>query len=161
MKERIALIARDLFARPADTTAYAVGDLVANPGAAAAVVPLDLDLGRQGGGTGEIKAIRIHKSTVTTANASFRVHLFRGKPVSAGADNAPFSANGFAAFYIGAVDVAVDTVHSDGASGRTTCAYKFDCMPGTKTIYALIEARGAYVPGNAEQFRVTAESDPD
>jgi len=158
---RIAKIARALFARPADTTAYAVGDLVANPGAAAAVVPLALELALRAGGAGLLKAVRLHKSTATTANAQFRVHFFRKRPTAAAADNAAFSANGFASMYIGFVDVTVDTAHSDGASGRATADLRFDCDPGVKTIFALVEARAAYAPGNAEQFRVTVESDPD
>ena len=161
MNERIAKIARASFTRPADTTAYAVGDLVANPGAAAAVVPLMLETALKVGGTGEIKAARLHKSTTSLVNAAFRVHLYRAAPVSAAADNAAFSANGFAAFYIGFIDVTVDTAHSDGATGRATGSFRFDAMEGSKNIFALIEARGAYAPGNAEQFRLTLEVDPD
>ena len=161
MKTRTAKIGRASFIRPADAVAYAVGDLVANHAAAANVVPLEVELSHVASGTGLLTALRLNKSSPSLVNAQFRVHLFRMRPTVAGGDNAAFAANGFASQYLGSVDVTMDVTHSDGASGRALAALRFDCRPGEKTFFALIEARGAYQPVNAEQFRLTAESDPD
>jgi hypothetical protein len=139
------------FTRPADTTAYASGDLVANSTTAGSVVPLSYAVG---GGVFQIRRVRIFKSGTSTTNAAFRVHLYTASMTAANGDNAAWSTNR-AANYLGSVDVTVDKAFTDGAAGVATV--EANCaVPGT--LYALIEARGAYTPASAEVFNVVLEA---
>jgi hypothetical protein len=105
--------------------------------------------------------VRLSKSTTSTTNASFRVHFFKSSPTVANGDNGAFSANLIAAIHIGFVDVdmtSIGVVGSDGAKGEAAPARSvilFDCT--AQALYALIEARGAYTPGNAETFTLAVE----
>jgi acetyl-CoA acetyltransferase len=65
--------------RPADTTAYAAGDLVANSTTAGSVTPFifDLSLGR-GLAISSIQRVRLFKSAASATLAQFILHLFAG-----------------------------------------------------------------------------------
>jgi hypothetical protein len=147
------------FTRPADTTAYASGDLVANSTTAGSVTPLSLTCGRASSGsgaTGLIRRIKIHKTNTGVTSASFRVHLYSASPTCTNGDNGAWLTTQ-AAGYLGAFDVTVDRAFSDGAAGVGAPVTGSDVAFTTQTVYALVEARGAYTPGNAEVITVTAE----
>ena len=156
-------IAGDVFTRPADTNAYTSGDLVANSTTAASVVPLEFLGCSFGGGGTRIEGARIRKTTNTTTNASFRLHLFSSAPtVATTGDNGVFGTvvTG-AANYLGGFDVSTDRFFADGAAGSGTSLRGTPLnvvLPSGSTIYGLLEARGAYNPGNAEVFTVTIET---
>jgi hypothetical protein len=77
------------FARPNDTTAYGVGDLVANSTTAGSVVPMQIPLGNQfPNGMTRLTRARLIKSGTGVANASFRIHLYETQPTPANGDNA-------------------------------------------------------------------------
>lgn len=152
--------------RPADTIAYAVGDLVANSTTAASVAAITLAAARVNGGTGLIRRVRLSTNHVGLSGAdSFRVHLFRNDPAPssgiANGDNGAFSVNGVAAIHLGHADVTLDRVFRDGAKGIGTPAVGgdilFDAGAGTTAIFALIEARSGYVPASGETFTVALE----
>lgn len=157
----IVQAASSTITRPTDTTPYASGDLVANSVTAGSVVNLQFTtLARVSGGGGEITGVTLQKSTTSTSNAAFRVHLFDTAPTytSAG-DNSPISTVVVASGkgYLGYVDVTAMVAFSDVAWGtgapdntRQSLSYKATAQ----IIYALVEARGAYTPGNAEVFTV-------
>jgi hypothetical protein len=64
------------FTRPADTTTYASGDLVANNTTAGSVVPLTFTaVTRSAGDSVRIERARINTSNALLTNASFRLHL--------------------------------------------------------------------------------------
>jgi hypothetical protein len=153
------------FTRPADTTTYAQGDLVANSTTAGSVTPLALTAARVSGGGGVIRKLRLIKSTASLTNAQFRVHLYNALPTVANGDNAAFSTPG-ALNYIDAFDVTMDQAFTDGAAGfgfpRHGPDVSFKLASG-QAVYALIEFRGAanYTPGNAEMFTVIAELQQD
>ena len=68
------------FARPGDTTAYTIGDLVANSTTTQSVVPMDFNIGRGASGvatTGMIRRARVRKTGKSTTSAQFRLHLWR------------------------------------------------------------------------------------
>ena len=152
------------FTRPADTTAYASGDLVANSTTAGSVVPMTLTVTRVAAGSCILRKIKLHKSGTSTTNASFRVHFFRAAPATiTNGDNGVFSVSGVAD-YIGAMDVSVDRAFTDGAAGFGTPVIGSEMsvkLASGSTIVALIEARAAYTPGNAEVFTVTLEDFQD
>jgi hypothetical protein len=152
------------FTRPADTTAYASGDLVANSTTAGSVVPMQWPVTSALGGSGMIRRARIHKTGTSVTSASFRLHLYNASPTPSNGDNGAWLTNKYDN-YMGAIDITVDRAFTDGAAGNgvpiSGSEINFD-MPGNSIlIYGLLEARGAYTPGNAEQFSVWLEVVPD
>jgi hypothetical protein len=148
------------FNRPANTTAYATGQLVANNTVAGSVTVLAFDAARFVGGTGQILRARIRKSSPNLTNASFRLHLFRAAPVVGSGDGAAMSITG-AAEYFGALDVTVDQAFTDGAVGIGVPVAGplmiFATVADSQMLYGVLEARGAYVPASAETFAIVLE----
>lgn len=144
------------FIRPADTTAYAADDLVANNTSAGSVASVVLERGVEAGGQRLVRRVRLRKSTTGLTNASFRVHLYAGAPlVFAVGDNAAWSTDGFDR-YLGSVDVTMDRAFTDGAMGFAAPAMDLQ-YDGSMDLQAVVQARAAYAPGNAEVFGVDAE----
>ena len=145
--------------RPADTTAYTIGDLVANSATAGSVVPLAFDLGVQMHTQCFIRRVRIYSTDTSITNAQYRVHFYKIPPTPANGDNAAFSTNNVAN-YIGACDVTLDQVFTDGSFGIGTPNKGTDVsfIVATENIYALIEARAAKTPDSAEVITVTLEA---
>lgn len=155
-------VAQDTFTRPADTTAYASGDLVANSTTAATVQSSGiLEFTNVGFGGGlRLEAVRIRKTGTTTTNGSFRVHFWNARPATVtNGDNGAFSISG-AANYLGAFDVSTDRAFTDGAAGRglavTGSPLNVTLHTGT-TLYGLVEARAAYTPASGESFSIIVE----
>lgn len=145
------------FTRPADTTAYASGDLVANSTTAGSVIPLVLQSAVGAGGQRLIRRMRVRKSGTSVTNASFRIHLYGSYPTPANGDNGAWSTSGAAA-YLGAMDVTIDRAFTDGAVGVAVPVNGFDVSYDQgEAIYALVEARGAYTPASGETFTLEAE----
>lgn len=150
------------FTRPADTTAYASGDTVANSVTAGSVTPLTLTAARVTAGAFMVHRLGLRKSGTSVTNAAFRVHLFKTSPTSASGDNAALSMTGVAG-YVGYVDIVVDQAFTDGAMGFSSLAMSdtiVSLASGT-SLYALLEARAAYTPISAEVFTLTAEITQD
>lgn len=151
------------FTRPGDTTAYASGDLVANSVTAGSVVAIPLSAGSRNGGTGMIRRVRLTKSGTSLTNASFRVHFYKTDPALAtgisNGDNGAWLTKD--STWLGAVDITVATAFSDAAKGvgvpNNGTEINYDCAATASTIYALIEARAGYTPGNAEVFTLAVE----
>jgi hypothetical protein len=148
------------FTRPADTTAYASGDLVANSTTAGSVVAMTLAIPTIAEGCGIIRRVKLHKSGTGVTNAAFRAHFYKVAPTTVtNGDNAAFSTNGVAN-YMGAVDVTVTRVFTDGSAGfgvpLTGNEMSFKLASGD-SVFVLLEARGAYTPASAEVFTVTLE----
>lgn len=144
------------FTRPADTTAYASGDLVANSTTAGSVVPLTVSAANLAGGEAAVRRVRLMKSGTGVTNAAFRVHLYRESPVPANGDNGAWSTD--EAGWLGAVDVTIDKAFTDGAVGVAAAAAGAEIAFDRATaLYALIEARGAYTPASGEVFTLEAE----
>lgn len=152
-----AALAAATFTRPADTTAYASGDLVANSTTAGSVTPLQLTAARVAAGSFLINRVRLRKSGTGTTGASFRVHLFNAAPTVANGDNGVLSMTGSAS-YIGRVDLdlSASSPFSDGAAAQAD-ANMLVALASGQSIWALIEARGAYTPASGETFQVLAE----
>lgn len=156
------------FVRPADTTAYAVGDLVANSTTAGSVAAMSLTVARDdysqpGIGGFMVRRVKLHKSSVSVTAADFRVHFFGvGAITFANGDNGAFSTNQVAN-YLGAFDVTIDRAFTDGAAGFGVPVLGAELGAILATGYAVqaaIEARAAYTPGNAETFTLTLENYP-
>lgn len=152
-------------ARPADTTPYTSGDLVANSVTAGSVTNLQFTtLARISGGSGVIVGAQIQKSTNSVTNAAFRLHLFNTAPTyTSNGDNTAMttvvvaSAKG----YLGYIDISAMVGFSDVAWGSGAPDNSRGGIPYVATaqiIYGLLEARGAYTPGNAEVFTITLDA---
>lgn len=146
------------FTRPADTNAYALGDLVANNTTAGSVAPMQFTVARVAAGSGMIRRARLKKSTAGLTNAQFRLHLYTASPTVTNGDNGAWLTT--LSGYIGAYDFTLDRAFSDGAYGSAVplvggeMAFK---LSSGQIIYGLLEARAGYAPGNAEVFTVELE----
>lgn len=155
------------FNRPADTNAYAAGDLVANSTIAGSVVPLTFaEAVRVPGEAIRLERARLRKGSTSLTNAQFRVCILRIPPVLSVGDNGVFdSANVMAlsdiAEYVGAFDISMDKAAASGARGVgvPTVGGGITLVPGNSstTIYALIQATAAYTPTSGESFTLTLE----
>lgn len=162
------------FARPADTTAYAAGDLVANSTTAGSVVVPGLTLPRIGSAY-IIRGGILEKSSATVANAAFNVHIFSGDTavVPTAGDNAALVATQVVAanggnVYRGALAFAAANWRS--FSDRTVCIglplisgqpfIFIGASPAEITLELLIEATAAYAPASAETFTFTPWYEP-
>lgn len=154
-----AVVAAATMIRPTDTTPYASGDLVANSVTAGSVTPLSFAVGRGTGGVGGmIRRCRIIASkTADVTNASFRLHLYSSSPTPSNGDNAAWLSDK-AANYMGAIDVTLDKIFTDGSAGVGSPNTGSDINFEAATIYGLLEARAAYTPTNAETFIVKLET---
>jgi hypothetical protein len=148
------------FTRPANTTAYALGDLVANSVTNTSVTAMSFTVARVAAGSGMIRRCRIRKSGTSTSSAVFRLHLYNTTPSTiTNGDNGVFSTSGVDT-YLGAFDVNVDRAFTDGAAGNgvpiTGNEINFKLASGT-TVVGFLEARAAYTPASAEVFTVDLE----
>jgi hypothetical protein len=145
--------------RPADTTAYAIGDLVANSTTAGSVVPMTIAVSRLIDKDFSILRARLKKTGTSITNAQFRVHLYKDTPTCTNGDNSAWLTT--ESTYLGGLDVTMDKVFSDFAKGigAANTAPAISGLPsvGTVDIFALIEARAAYTPVSAEVFTLTLE----
>lgn len=155
---RVVVVTAPTMTRPADTTQYSTGDLVANSTTAGSVVPLEFDVG---GGSGMVRKIRIRTNRTSggTTSAVFRVYLFRTAPTVAGGDNAAFSP-GNAANFIDAMDVVLNEQFSDGAANSSNGAageINYSLPSGSTKLFGLVRAGADYTPASAEQISVALE----
>lgn len=145
------------FTRPANITAYASGQLVANSTTAGSVVLPTFDLPNNGFAF-RLDRVMLRKSGTSTTSAQFRVHFYSALPTVANGDGGTFSTSGVAS-YLGYADVSTDVAFTDGAAGFSAFTQHDFVMPmlttPNKTLYAAIEARAAYTPANAETFSIT------
>lgn len=144
------------FTRPADTTAYAANDLVANSTTAGSVVPLTFVLPA---GASKLTRVKLHKTGATATNASFTLHLFEDSPTVTNGDNGAFSST--EADKVGTV--ALDATGSQ-SSDDTSVSVTTDIVltPDVdRYVYGLLEAEAAYTPESAEVFTITLSGTTD
>lgn len=151
------------FNRPADTAAYASGDLVANSTTAGSVTPLSWSTAaRVSAGSFMVRRARLKKSATSTTNATFRLHLYSSSPTIANGDNGAYSTTHSG--YLGAFDLDITGStgrtfsDSSGVIGAPSVGSEINVkLASGQTIYGLLEARAAYTPASAETFTVELE----
>lgn len=154
----VLITASASFTRPADTTAYAFGDLVANNTTAGSVTPLTIPaITFANDAKGRVTGGKLYKSGTTPTNAIFRIHLFSASPTVNNGDNGAFSCADKDT-YLGSLDASTSLVFTDGCFGYFIPNFgdyvAITPATGTDDIFALIEARDAYTPASAEVFTV-------
>ena len=141
--------------RPANTTGYGFGQLVANSTASSSVAPGTIAAARGINTPSTILRCRLLKTGTGITNAIFRIHLYNVAPTVANGDGGVWLSNQ-AANYLGSMDVTIDKVMSDGAVGNgfpsVGATIAFAPLSGSQNIYYLIEARAAYTPASGEVF---------
>lgn len=147
----------DTFTRPADTTPYAAGDLVANSTTAGSVTALSFgSSARYSTGAGRIVRVRISKTSLSLTNAQFRLHIYSAAPTGiANGDNGAWSTE--IAGYLGSAFVTLDRAFVDGAYGDVELAGIYFKLASGSSLKGLLEARAVYTPASAEVFTVTPE----
>ena len=147
------------FTRPADTTAYASGDLMANSTTAGSVTPISLaGLGDYPGAQFWLHRIGVSKSGTGVTTCSIRVHLYTSSPTVANGDNGAMSST--SSGWLGSFDVTITQAFSNGAAAyvQPTIPVAIRLASG-QTLYALLEARSNYTPASAEVFTVSLETE--
>lgn len=150
------------FTRPADTTAYASGDLVANSTTAGSVALMSWSFGGDGVW---LRRLLVTKSDPDIVSASFRLWLHNDSAVTfSNGDN-------------GALSIASSTLPIANVAAGQPIDFSFDYSltgsgdvavatwdPGLvylpPTTYGFVEARAAYTPGSAEVFTFYLRGDP-
>ena len=147
------------FTRPANTTAYAAGDLIANSVTAGSVVPLSFTGATLGGsgGSGFVTGGQLTKSG--SVACSIRVHILKTSHAVTNGDN------GLLVFtsldvdnYIGFVDFTFDgTALTAIGSSSAEVATAYDwalpyVLSSTDTLYFFLQAKTAFTPANAGTF---------
>lgn len=147
------------FTRPGDTTAYAAGDAVNNSTSAPTIMTF-ANAGRVAAGSGYVVGCRLQKSTVTTANAVFRLHLYHTTVTMINDNTAQTVLYANATKRIGAIDLSCGSDGSDGAEAQDfSLRIPYKCDGGATDIFGVLQAKGAYAPGNAEQFTIELSLD--
>lgn len=151
------------FTRPADTTAYTSGDLIANNTTAGSVVPMTFTCASANDRGFWVVRARLKKTNTSVTNASFRLHLYKDTPTVSNGDNGAWLSNEQA--YLGAMDITADKTFTDYSKGIGTpnngTVIIATPTSGTQTIFGLLEARAAYTPTSAEVFSIVLEISQD
>jgi hypothetical protein len=145
------------FTRPANTTPYTAGDVVANSATASAVVPLSWSLLRGGQPVAfEITRAKVRTNHTTPTNGVFRVHLYNDAPGQP--TNGDNGAHRFNTVYnCGYIEVTLTTVGATGQFGVAAASVPIIVQPAAGTLYVTLEVNGAYTPISEETFRVDLE----
>ena len=154
------------FTRPANTTIYTVGNLVANSTVAGSVTPMNFTGGSVNGSSGMVRKARIRKSGTAVQSANFRLHIWNVAPtVTSAVDNGALTLIAGVAGYQGSIDIVVDRAFSDGAVGsgmpHTGSEINYTLAAGDTKLYALLEASTAYTPASGELFTIDLEILPN
>jgi hypothetical protein len=153
------------FTRPANTTAYAQNDLVADNVTAGSVTPIIFPRSKLRGRTsGKITGASLEKSAASLTTADFLLYLFNQAKTLTNGDNGAIVFNSWAG-YIGAIalnftttPVGLPPAGTAGTPARCrhqgTVDLKFNA---SQNIYGYLAANSAYTPASAETFLATID----
>lgn len=150
------------FARPANTTAYASGQLIANSTAAGSVTPLLFAAARAADAATRFVRFRASVDDAAWQGKTINLHLFRTLVAPAVGDGGALAASlTIASLRVGIVPITLSDVLADGAQGSAAASLVGDLtalpVTGTVNFYGLLEATGAVTPAASKTFAVTAE----
>lgn len=149
------------FTRPANTTQYSAGDLVANSATAGSVSPLTFSMNGLGR-SGMVRRARITKTTNASTAATFTLHLFDNEPTVANGDNGALSVATNLDSWLGTIALDMSSGAEAGGStviSQVSAAVAIGVSKPTAggVVYGLLEAVGTYTPGSAEVFTLRLE----
>lgn len=143
------------FARPADTTAYAINDAVANSTSAPTILTF-ANAGRVIGGSGYIVKAELCTDQAACV-AAFRLHLFTAS-VTPYNDNAAYTAlYANRASRVGYIDFPA--VSQEGSGSTSAFALwigqlLYVCDASATSLYGLLETKTAFTPASAQNFNI-------
>ena len=154
------VLAAGTFTRPADTTAYASGDVM-NDSTSAPTVASIANVGRVPGKGGLIRTARL-QSSQNGSWANIDVFLFTAAPAAPGNDNAAFTPSDAEMLTCVGVLKFLSSSATIGNAGAAAAGNSFlslddlqrvfQCAANSTTLYWVPVARGAYTPVSAEVF---------
>lgn len=169
MTERVVIQHTQTFAdftRPADTTGYTAGDVIADSTTAATVMTFPRCAVTQGR-SGTIRSAMLMDGAAQATKLSADLFLFDTAPASYGNDNeafVPTDAEMKAAIGVISLDgtAAASIKVGDATSGvGGNCIVQvsgqnipFQCVPGSSDLFGVLVARNAYTPVSGETFRI-------
>lgn len=150
------------FTRPANTTAYASGQIIANSTTPGLCTPIALTASRFNDAPGAVRRVRLSVNDAIWFNATVRVHLLRSSPTFAAGDGGAFSGNITESGYLGSCDVTFDRQFSDPSVvgfGVPAVGGEINFLPnsGSQTIFGVLEARSSVTPTASKTFTLSAE----
>lgn len=145
------------FTRPADTTAYASGDVISTSTAGGACFPIQLEVARLSGRTGMIRRIHVYSNDSAWANGVIRAHIYKSKPTYSNGDNAAWLTSDSG--YLGYAEVTLTQTFSDTVHGIAAPAQgsEINFEPSGRFIYAVLESRSAVTPAASKIYTVGVE----
>lgn len=150
------------FTRPADTTDYAIGDVVSNN--TTTTTPMTFaNFARVSGGTGYITGARLETDKKSIVPA-FRVHLFNAAPTVA-ADNAAWkelyadASKLIGSFDFAAMATGADTTNSTMSKTENMGLRIPFIAVASRSILAVLETLTVFSPANAQKFLLTLWGD--
>jgi hypothetical protein len=152
----------DKFTRPANTTAYSAGQLMANSTTAASVVPLKFVFALNNGPQNFLlRKIRLKHTSLQALSVT--LYLFNSDPSAnsgiANGDGGTFSVN--ESDCEGVADITTSLAFRDYYKGFGTPRTGQDfgvVVNGNSTVYGLLYVSGSYTPASAETISVTIEA---
>lgn len=148
--------------RPANTTAYAIGDAV-GPAAGSAVFTF-AGAAASAGGQGSVRGAIMTRNNTSLTNASFRMDLFQATPTGAPAnDNDAYAATyhsdrnnyvGYITFDAGRAGGGNGSVHEATLSRSELF---FDITSTNVDLVGVLVAQAAYTPTSGEVFTITLD----
>jgi hypothetical protein len=154
---RTKLITGNTITRPADTTAYASGDLVANSTTAGSVTPFTFSaVARAVGYRSRILRTGLLVSQALLTNGTFRMHYFSSLPTVTNGDNGALDVATNLSTYLGYHEIILSALGTGqgahgwgtGILGNTSGQLDFQSV-ASAAVFGLLEARAAYIPTSA------------
>lgn len=150
------------FTRPANTTAYASGQIIANSTTAGSCSAISLAAARANDAAGSVRRVYLKVNDTAWLNATVRVHLYRSSPTYAAGDGGTYTGNTTESGYLGSLDVTLSRQFSDpyvSGLGVPNDGGEIVFLPasGTQNIHAVLEARSAPTPAASKVFTLAAE----
>lgn len=151
------------FTRPADTTAYAANDLVANATAAGSVAYGTIAAARISGGSFQIDRLRLTTNHTTgLASKNVRVRLWTAAPTYTNGDNGGYVVATGAAGYLGSYTGAFEQF-ADGATAILSpdVASVVGKLSASANIFWDIQTLDIFTPQSAKTFTLFVEAQQD
>lgn len=145
------------YTRPADTTAYEAGDVLANSTSAATILTL-AGMARDAGGGGVIQNAVMIDSVAAATKPWVELYLFDTAPAMQN-DNAAWAPSDAelerclgVLVFDGTATNAFKTTSNGGLVATGAVSLSYQCLAGSTSLFAIAVLRNAYTPAMGEKF---------
>lgn len=145
------------YTRPADTSAYTAGDVLAQSTSAATILSFT-NAAREGGGGGIIQNAVMIDSSAQSTKPWIELYLFDTAPAMQN-DNVAWAPSDSelekclgVLVFDGTVTNAFKTTSNGGLVATGAVSLSYQCASGSTTLYGIAVVRNAYTPTSAEKF---------